>query len=638
MVDDSIIGLRKYAPISAPVAITNTKGKSRSASRSTLRESMSSANSNRSFSSAVSKKSSLRSSKKLATMEAADAAVENTLQEPEGEASSLCKSANFFCDMDDVRFVVTASNPENISLSKPDKKGTVCVTSTFVGGLCVAVTSDNTIRIQERLVTPATRPVDYIGDEASRLVAAGGIVVRTLINGPFSSDVYHLDGSRTLVKSDTKSDLQLKGFYAKLISEAPSKWKYVRLESNGKIHFFNCTPGTLPEPRGTPCHSLKQIKKTYTDGETHAEIGAFRDGRIVVTYTDKLTVIYFPDSTRVCIHPKGNQVCISKAGIPTVELDVVNDRCCYGHSNGMQVPLSKGGDRIRSLIAMPDGTAIMVKYDITVTSKVNGSLKVVCRDRTVIKAYDGGDVVYLPRTSWDKKAEDEFAKECADLSDPVKDFSGAIIKNKELENGVTFEATEPPVTLTQSAQLSARNKKTSTKVTGATKKTRKASSSAAQETVVGQPPSTADIVAKANQKETFYNFNVDALTCHIQDYEYNHFYINLSDMVPDPVTAKSSSSKSQPKMVPNNPLNPVLNLAGEVSGMKPTAVTDSPIEPKLFVLHRDGRATEVVCTSDIVEKQNVVKICPDAFYVSNDLPTNAGDLGGGSQHSFFMRK
>jgi len=644
MVDDSIIGLRKYAPISKPVPII-AKNKSRPNSRALLKENDThNSASTRSMVSTPSKKSMKTSSKKLVTIEGAEAVDEVLVPVIVEGPMSLCKSANFFCEMDDVRFVVTASNPENISLEKPDKKGSVCVTSTFVSGLSVSVTSDNTIRIQERIVTPAAKGVDYIGDESSRLIAAGGVVVRTLINGPFSSDVYHLDGARTLIKGTIKSDLQLKGFYAKLISEAPSRWKYVRLEADGKIFFFNCAPGTVPEPQGTSCHSLKQIKKTHTDGETHAEIGAFRDGRIIVTYTDNLSCIYFPDSTKVCIHPSGSQVCITKAGIPTVELDVVNDRCCYGHSNGMQVPLSKGGDRIRSLVAFPDGTAIMVKYDITVTTKVNGSLKVVCRDRTVIKAYDGGDVVFLPRTSWDKKAEDEFAQECDDLSDPVKDFSGAVIKNKELEQGATFEDTEPSVAFSLTPQPSARNKKTGSKTPGATvKKGRKTVSTTAKDTAAtGKPPSTADIVTKANMKETFYNFNVDELTCHIQDYEYNHFYINLSDLVPDPnaknLPPKMVGGKAKIKMIPNNPLNPVLNLAGEVAGMKPTAVTDSPIEPKLFVLHRDGRATEVVCSSDIVEKQNVVKICPDAFNVSNELPTAPCDLGGGAQSSFFMRK
>lgn len=65
-------------------------------------------------------------------------------------------------------------------------------------------------------------------------------------------------------------------------------------------------------------------------------------------------------------------------------------------------------------------------------------------------------------------------------------------------------------------------------------------------------------VADIHSKQSFYNFDVDTLVCHIQDYEHNHFTVDLK-----------------------NPLTPMLDLAGELAGLKPSAVTDSPIEPKL---------------------------------------------------------
>ena len=43
-----------------------------------------------------------------------------------------------------------------------------------------------------------------------------------------------------------------------------------------------------------------------------------------------------------------------------------------------------------------------------------------------------------------------------------------------------------------------------------------------------------------------------------------------------------------------NPLQPTVSLAGEVSGLKPTAVSDSPIDPRLFVIKRNASVTELV--------------------------------------------
>jgi hypothetical protein len=43
-----------------------------------------------------------------------------------------------------------------------------------------------------------------------------------------------------------------------------------------------------------------------------------------------------------------------------------------------------------------------------------------------------------------------------------------------------------------------------------------------------------------------------------------------------------------------DPLNPTVVLSGEVEGLKPPAVADKPMEPRLFVMNRAAEATEVV--------------------------------------------
>lgn len=41
-------------------------------------------------------------------------------------------------------------------------------------------------------------------------------------------------------------------------------------------------------------------------------------------------------------------------------------------------------------------------------------------------------------------------------------------------------------------------------------------------------------------------------------------------------------------------LNPSVTLSGEVEGLKPPAVADKPMDPRLFVVNRSAEATELV--------------------------------------------
>ena len=81
-------------------------------------------------------------------------------------------------------------------------------------------------------------------------------------------------------------------------------------------------------------------------------------------------------------------------------MDLEIDSMCCGHAKGEQVPISKGGERVRSRVALPDGTAVLVKYDTKITSPFNGSIKIIRRDKTVILAEDGGVVRYSSSDSW----------------------------------------------------------------------------------------------------------------------------------------------------------------------------------------------------------------------------------------------
>lgn len=63
----------------------------------------------------------------------------------------------------------------------------------------------------------------------------------------------------------------------------------------------------------------------------------------------------------------------------------------------------------------------------------------------------------------------------------------------------------------------------------------------------------------------------------MQDYEFNSFDIALGG---------------------DAPLDPLVVLSGEVEGLKPPAVADKPMEPRLFVVNRAAEATELVSIPD----------------------------------------
>lgn len=47
--------------------------------------------------------------------------------------------------------------------------------------------------------------------------------------------------------------------------------------------------------------------------------------------------------------------------------------------------------------------SVQVKYDTRLTTKTNGSIKAVRRDKTVMLLQDSGAVTYTPRAAWGAK-------------------------------------------------------------------------------------------------------------------------------------------------------------------------------------------------------------------------------------------
>ena len=162
--------------------------------------------------------------------------------------------------------------------------------------------------------------------------------------------------------------------------------------------------------------SLGNIAKKTVDAETLAVIVEHRDGRVVVTFADKIRTVYFSDGTKITTDPSGDSALVEflAAGHPTVEVDLEIDRNARGHSKGLPVPIAKGGQRVRTRVCQPDGSVVLVKYDTKITSTTNGTIKLVRRDRTSILAQDGGVISFAPANTWTQRHEEIFSAELAD--------------------------------------------------------------------------------------------------------------------------------------------------------------------------------------------------------------------------------
>jgi hypothetical protein len=314
----------------------------------------------------------------------------------------------------------------------------------------------------------------------------------------------------------------------------------------------------------------------------------------------------------------------------------------------------------------------MVKYDTRITSPVNGSIKLVRRDRTVILLKDSGTVSYNPRSGWDEGAAAAFHTDCAD---PYDGFTGMGMGNHQQQpaharggratalggNSVTFADSAsshrghklpPPsggpgsLTVSHSqvmgalgatmleasesmASFGANKHKSLASAGGSNSKasrTSRSNSPSKQKTPFGGGPSELSAASAASKSSTHSiiplhavhtKFTIDLVkfSCRVEDHEHNVFDVNMRD-----------------------PLCPRVSLAGEVEGLKPVAVTDTPKEPRVFIVNRSADAQEVLSMQDVAELERLVSVCPDAYKAMSDASSQPADLGEAKQHSYFVRR
>lgn len=591
---------------------------------------------------------------------------------------------------DDVRTMVTVGASAEMCPGKPDRNGTICMTILFPDELRVSACSDGIVTISSPIVDPtlnsksspgkaatralyAEKATALMAPEVKRLACNGGCIIRCLdIGGPFTRDIYFPDGTRVLVRDMNNIDVDspdqsipnykypVSGIMEAILREAPVKeggdgpleWTYVVLDTQGRVLYsfedydeIVSSENQMPESERVMHQStaIPDISQHYIDAETEALVTEYKDGRVICISTDDLRDVYFPEGTRVVTHQSGEVISIDRYGHPKLEIDAEIDSISRRHSRGFKVPIAKGGDKTRTKMVLPDGTAVLIKYDTKVTSTYNGSVKAIRRDKSVVYAIDGGLVSYVSADEWNNKAKEDFEEEKKDAELKPRDkplldrrkvscnqrsvsictasntsvtigqsmrIDGTGMSNRHFPTtGITMAesmgVTESPTTTKKFKRR--KPKKLAQLGLSTSPKRFQAAVVEEEEAVVLEPKSTA---AK-------YNFDLNVSQCVIEDHENNIFDIDLME----------------------DPTKPLVSLAGEVEGCKPAAVAATNIEPRLFVIGRSADAVEICRYEEVEELDKAFNKCnEDYIKYTTDVICPPCNLGGALQHSFFCHK
>lgn len=317
-------------------------------------------------------------------------------------------------------------------LRKPDKLGTVCMLASWGNGLRVTICSNGNIKIAsgEQFLQSDTRQQHLVAHpmflETHRLVGPNMTILRSFRpesshqpshqppRHPFSYEILYLDGTRelhvdrsrlrTFLKKLKKSPPKLALVEFEVLEKLPADASMMRFTCEGCIEFFREDgSGELVSCEASNGVLQRSLLTRHTDATSGATVSHFSDGRLAVLHRDGRREVVFPDGTCLVHDPASAMALFSRrhlhsaqtdskedphlgSGWPAVEMDLDVDGTSRSHSRGMEVPINKGGQRVRSRISLPDGTAVTVSA---------ACLCISMRKRISVLAH-----VYLCMTMW----------------------------------------------------------------------------------------------------------------------------------------------------------------------------------------------------------------------------------------------
>ena len=439
-------------------------------------------------------------------------------------------AAHYVCDFDDgVRMQACEGN---LQMSKPDGFHSITLRQTFPSGLVVSNCSDGSVR--QEVITSAKVGVfgDEAKDELCRLIFGKGTVVRHLRNG--STHILYSDGS---------SAMRSKAGEVFLYTSPKDGCMYRRVkDENQRDDRWSKVGSSANFAKELDPETKAKITTVEFEDRSRTRIVENTDGSLLVVHSDGTVVRSAPkieDEDGVLFVPK---VLVEAKGFAAVEIDVEVDQQAKNYAAGGQVAISKGGDRVRSRTAFPDGTYCLSTFDTRITSPVCGRIIAVRPDKSEIVASDDGMVMHKVRSLWG--GNDSFECEMIRLQGGQKPTANDVNKSK---GGASYNIKDDP-----------------------------------------------DAQPDPDTETRCYIFSLTEGKMRTCDNEHNIFEAWLGSVT------KSGCV--------NVELAGVLSTEDTNEGMtKVPAVVNEPIEPRMFVVRRDGSGFEILRNYDIEDWENRVK-------------------------------
>ena len=311
-----------------------------------------------------------------------DATVGVRLQNKNSEEEANIASS-FFCHTEDDVRVNVFPGPRPKEVKKPDKCGTVCINVLYPTSISVTTCSNGDIKIYsdtDYMISSVLKKQvrhqyrDYpLLAEVSRYIGSKASIVRSFAADaphPYEKEILHVDGTRELFLR-LQYDLEqyqdfidsTNIFEALLLSQIPEDVRWITLLPDGGIEL--CKPRHNPdngelEWEVVP-YALSNILQELHDAETKSRTLYFHDGRIITYFQNQAATIIYPDHTQFTVQPRIGMLTITRGkGWPEIEIDMEVDAMCRSHAQGIEVPINKGGERVRARVAMADGLAVFV--------------------------------------------------------------------------------------------------------------------------------------------------------------------------------------------------------------------------------------------------------------------------------------